>query len=394
MIKISPKIFISFANNMKAMKFPFYILLALIVLPFFTQAQETALDSIRKSKKYGIPIISYSPETSLRFGIVGIYLFRTNNKNLDTQLSSLRTPITYTINRQIKLGISYDIFLNENKHIFTGQAEWLSFPLSFWGVGSDTPDEAEELFTTETGNIQFSYFCLLKNSLYIGGQLNYINSVISEKETGGLLASDGSIPGNNGGASTGLGLSFRYDKRDNYLNASTGPFLEGTITYNRQAFGGDFDYTKLVLDGRHFFKVNGGHILAFQAFSEYNWGSPPFEQMALLGGKTIMRGHYLGRFRDNASGAVQAEYRLPLGRKTWLAGDDKLKFWQRWGLIGFFGLGNVGSTYADLFNGKWKYSMGVGVRVMILPEEQINFRLDFGFGTQTPGFYFNIREAF
>ena len=376
------------------MKIPFYILVALLSISTFAQAQETTLDSIRKSKKYGIPIISYSPETSLRFGLVGIYLFRANNKNLNTQLSSLRTPITYTINRQIKLALSYDVFLNDNKHIFTGEFEWLSFPLSYWGIGSNTPNDAEELFTTETGNIKISYYCLLKNNLYAGAILNWSNSLITEKDPEGLLADDGPALGNNGGKSAGLGLGFRYDKRDNYLNASTGPFLEASIVYNRQDFGGDFDYTKLLVDGRHYFKVNRGHILAFQALTEYNWGNPPFEQLALLGGKTIMRGHYLGRFRDNVLAGAQAEYRLPLGRKTWLAGEEKLKFWQRWGLIGFFGMGNVGPSYSELFNGKWKYSVGIGVRIMILPEEQINFRLDFGFGTQTPGFYFNIREAF
>lgn len=376
------------------MKIPFYILVALLSLSTFAQAQETSLDSIRRSKKYGIPIISYSPETSLRFGLVGIYLFRANNKNLDTQLSTLRTPITFTINGQIRLALSYDIFLDDNKHIFTGEVGWLKFPLSFWGVGSDTPEDAEELFTTETGNLAISYYCLLKNNLYAGGLLNWSNSNITEKNKEGLLADDGPVAGNNGGISSGLGLGFRYDKRDNYLNASTGPFLEASIVYNRKAFGGNFDYTKLLVDGRHYVKVNGGHILAFQTLTEYNWGNPPFEQMALLGGRTIMRGHYLGRFRDKVLGAAQMEYRLPIGRKNWLADEEKLKFWQRWGLVGFFGLGNVGESYPDLFNGQWKYSVGVGIRILVLPEEQINFRLDFGFGTQNPGFYFNIREAF
>lgn len=376
------------------MRIPLYILLAIIALPFFAQSQDTVVDSIRKSKKYGIPIISYSPETSLRFGLVGIYLFRTNTKNLDTQLSSIRTPLTYTLNKQIKLALSYDIFLNANQHIFTGEFQWLRFPLSFWGIGSDSPDEAEEIFTSETGISQLSYFCLLKNNLYLGAQLNWINSLVTEKNPTGLLADDGLVYGNKGGTSIGLGLSFRYDRRDNYLNAGTGPFVETILTYNRKAFGGDFDYTKLQVDARHFITLNNGHILAFQAFSEYNWGRPPFEQMALLGGGMIMRGYYLGRFRDNTSGAIQAEYRLPLGRKTWLAAEEKLKFWQRWGLIGFAGMGNVSSSYTELLKGDWKYSWGIGFRFIILPEEQINFRLDFGFGSNNTGFYINIREAF
>ena len=48
----------------------------------------------------------------------------------------------------------------------------------------------------------------------------------------------------------------------------------------------------------------------------------------------------------------------------------------------------------DIDLSKIKTSIGVGVRYLVLPKERINVRIDLGFGTQHPGLYFNIREAF
>jgi hypothetical protein len=162
-----------------------------------------------------------------------------------------------------------------------------------------------------------------------------------------------------------------------------------------ESLGSDFDYNKLVLDFRYYVKVvQSRHVLAFQLLTEHNWGDPSFETMALLGGDEIMRGHYLGRFRDNSMYAAQVEYRLPLIRSHWDDDRDKIPFKERWGIVGFLGFGRVAPTISDFRIEGTKKSMGFGIRYLAMPKERINIRVDFGFGTQTPGVYFNIREAF
>jgi hypothetical protein len=159
--------------------------------------------------------------------------------------------------------------------------------------------------------------------------------------------------------------------------------------------GSDYEFTKLQLDFRHFMQTfRKRHVLAFNILAEQNWGDPTFETMALLGGEQIMRGHYLGRFRDKTMLAAQIEYRLPLGRPYWIDERKKMPFWERWGLVGFVGLGNVAPGITDLGFENIKSSMGFGLRYAAMPHERLNIRLDFGFGTQTPGFYLNIRESF
>jgi hypothetical protein len=71
-----------------------------------------------------------------------------------------------------------------------------------------------------------------------------------------------------------------------------------------------------------------------------------------------------------------------------------MPFWERWGMVGFVGIGNVAPSISELGFGLLKSSWGLGLRYAAIPEERLNIRIDFGFGTQNPGFYLNIREAF
>ncbi len=357
---------------------------------------QTPLPKIEEgNRKFILPLATFSPETSLRLGAVGIYIFRLPNAQPGTLLSSIKAPITYTLLNQIKARFSFEIFLDENKHIYEGYVQWQRFPLLFYGLGPNSPEDNEELYTSRNYGGKFSYLNKVGRKVFIGGQFEWINNKIVDREEAGLLSQDGLIPGSDGGTVAGIGLSFRYDNRDNNFNAARGPFIEGKFTTYNKTFTSDFDFTKFTLDVRHFLEVFDKHVLAFQFLSEYNWGDPSFETMALLGGDIIMRGHILGRFRDKAFWAAQTEYRLPVNRAHWFSkGLGKLRFFERWGLVGFAGLGTVGSGFSDIGNSEIKYSLGVGIRFLVLPEERVNVRLDFGFGTQQPGFYFNIREAF
>ena len=342
-----------------------------------------------------LPIITYSPETSLRLGAIGVYFFRGKNAPDGTQLSSIKMPVNYTLNKQVKVRLSYEIFLDDNRHIFKGEAEWIKYPLLFWGIGNDSPDSNEEIYTTRTMTFDFSYLGKVMPGFFLGTRFIRQSSKISEVEEDGLLIQEGLIPGNEGALTSGLGVIARFDRRDNNFNATTGPFIQADLISYQSWLGSEFEFTKLRLDLRHYLPVfQDRHVLAFNLVTEQNWGDPTFETMALLGGDQIMRGHYDGRFRDKAMLAAQMEYRLPLGRKSWIDEREKMPFWERWGLVGFAGLGNVAPGLSELSLDHFKSSLGFGLRYAAIPDERLNIRVDFGFGTQSPGFYLNIRESF
>jgi len=346
------------------------------------------------SKFYVLPFATVSPETSVQIGASPIYLFRKEGVAPETQLSSLRLPLSYTLNNQFKAKFEADYYSDQNAHLVSFVAEWLNFPLLFWGLGNNTQDADEELYTTQLFNTELGYLKSLGSGFFLGLGYRYINSEITEVQAGGILEQPGLIPGNNGTIVSGFIFNFRFDNRDNYLNAASGFYADVKLASYEPWLGSNFDFTRLDLDLRKYFKPFNKHVLAFQALLVNIWGDPSFETMALLGGKMIMRGHYEGRFRDNSLYAAQAEYRIPLVRANWIDTRDKVPFRERWGLVVFLGAGDVASSYGDINFREIKPSYGFGIRYLAIPKERINLSLDFGFGTQFPGIYFNIREAF
>ena len=345
-------------------------------------------------KFYVLPIISASPETSLRIGAAGVLLFRRKGMSPETQLSSMRVPISYTLNNQFKGKLDGNYYSNGNKHIINGTVEWFNFPLLFYGIGNSTLDTDEEIYTTQTLSIELSYLKLIVKKVYIGLGFSYLQSDIVKFEDNGLLAQPGLVPGNTGSVTSGFNLIFRFDSRDNILCASSGIYADLKIVNYSKRTGSEFDFTRIDLDFRKFFIAFGKHVLAFQMVLAKTWGSPSFETMALLGGNNIMRGHYVGRYRDNSLYAAQVEYRVPIGRSDWIDSRKIMSFKERWGVVGFIGFGDVVPSFGEIEVNSIKSSVGFGIRYLVLPKERINVRLDFGFGTQKPGLYFNIRESF
>ena len=121
--------------------------------------------------------------------------------------------------------------------------------------------------------------------------------------------------------------------------------------------------------------------MALQLYGRFVPGSPPFYELAALGGSTIMRGYFQGRYRDKSYTAAQIEYRGHV--------------WWRFGVVAFAGTGDVfGSDASDLSFANLKYSYGFGLRFLFNRQEKINLRADFGFGQDTKGVYFGLEEAF
>jgi hypothetical protein len=135
-----------------------------------------------------------------------------------------------------------------------------------------------------------------------------------------------------------------------------------------------------MLDYRHFFHLTGDHVIAARFYGETQGGLVPYYHLAMLGGDELLRGYYLGRWRDKNLAAIEAEYRFPL-------------IW-RFGGVVFGGLGEIARRVTDLGSEPVRWAVGGGLRFSLNSDEHLNLRLDAGFGPGTYGFYFTAKEAF
>ena len=143
--------------------------------------------------------------------------------------------------------------------------------------------------------------------------------------------------------------------------------------------GSSFNYTRITFDLAKYFSYKK-NILALNLYTIYSPDDLPFFQMGVLGGIKKMRGFYEGRYRDNNVLVFQAEYRR-----------------QIIGILGFTLFGDVGQVahrYNEFSAQHWRYTYGVGLRIMLDRVQRINLRFDLAMGNKKILPYFTVAEAF
>ncbi len=365
------------------------LLYFLLLLCFQGKAAETDSTLLSKFKvvrfltghKYlTSPFVFYMPETSWVLGI-GIKRFFNAGGEGDslTRVSNSAVFVQYSLNNQLMIEHNYQIFTNKEKYYIVGFYGFNRFPVNYYGAGKDASLDKKELISFD--HIRFENLTLRKIStgFFAGLGWRYFKTFRIQGQNGILEQSQ--IAGFQGSEISGLNASVLFDNRDNVLTPSTGTFAQIEWATHRTWWGSTHQFDKTIIDVRQYWRLlpSRDDVVALQTYMQLMNGNIPFNELSQLGGDMIMRGYYLGSFRDNNLLAVQAEYR-----------------WQvlkRWGIIGFAGLGGVNNSLA-LAQYQWKPSYGGGLRFKINRKENVNVRIDYGFGEGQQNLYFFIAEAF
>jgi outer membrane protein assembly factor BamA len=357
------------------------LLVALVKLPISIQAAPPG-DSLRAKKDrrlIALPALLRSPETKWGAGAAMSITFNAGRANSSSRTSNVQALGLYTQRSQKLIGVESTLFFNDENYILRFHGTYSFFPDKFWGLGNKTNFRNPELFTYEQFFIFPQLLKRIYKKLYAGISLEYQNVLRFHHQPQGLFINQ-NINGRHGGIVSGVGGLLTWDSRDNAFSPSHGQFAEISTTVFSDGTKSDFTYTNYAFDLRNYFQVQPGHVLAFQAYGNFNRGIVPFLSLASMGGSTIMRGYYSGRFRDNNLVAAQAEYRMHI--------------WKRWGIVGFAGIGQVGNRLENFAFDRFKYAVGTGLRFALKPEERLNLRIDYGVAQHSRGVYLTIAEAF
>jgi outer membrane protein assembly factor BamA len=335
----------------------------------------------RGLKLAAYPYAFYTPETELAFGAGGILTFYTSKEQEELRPSKVSLSGYYSTRKQYKFSQTTQLYLDRNRWFLSFPLEFGFYVDKFWGVGNQTLDTAEvdydvrvfagrfvvegptpvPFFTRDGFIYEFSYRDITdpKNNPYLGD----------------------SVLGSDGGLTSGVGFDLVKDTRDHTFFPNNGGFHRLNFLWYTSILGSDFNFGEIEVDLRRYFAVAPDQVIALQGYGRFVPGSPPFYELSALGGGTIMRGYFQGRYRDRHYAAAQVEYRGHV--------------WWRLGVVAFAGAGDVfGSDASDFSFSNLKYSYGFGLRLLFNRQEKINLRADFGFGQDTKGVYFGLEEAF
>ena len=299
-----------------------------------------------------------------------------------TRPSTAQLFASYTAKQQVRVFAELDRWTRGNAWHMTGHLEWKRFPLPFYGFGDRAPESAEEFYTPSGVLASAVVQRRVRGPLYLLGGYSFQESRIIVTEQDGILAR-GVTVGDRGGRVGQLQAGAIWDDRDDVFAPRRGTFVQATGSVAAAAFASEYDFRRLVVDGRHFISLGASRVLALQAVAEFTGGNAPFDQISLTGNSNYLRGYTHGRFRDRDLASAQAELRAPLvGKFGWAA---------------FAGAGRIASRPSDLLGGSARLlpSYGLGVRRTLFANSRSAIRVDYARGgAGQAGLYVALNEAF
>lgn len=323
-----------------------------------------------------VPIYSYSPEAGNIYGLAKFNVLNLSKKDTISKPSKLSEVFTLSSLGRINASIATTLVFNENKYLVISYVNYKKEPEYIWDIGNTITEDPEQDIIQR---FVFAGTALrkVKGEFYVGVPFDLSSYFDIQTDSNSFLVTD-SVAGLSGGTSFGLGVAAAYDTRDNRYNPRHGSFLLGTALFYPV---GPYSFSKFAVDVRKYLPWAKQNVLAGQITTSYAWGNVPFYELPEMGGPNQMRGYYQGGLRDNV--LVDAQVAL------------RIHIWNIFGIVGWFGVGQVQNSYSQVALDQFHLSYGPGLRIKVDSKHDTNLRFDFGFGPGgIQGFYVDFGEAF
>lgn len=357
---------------------------------FVRYIAESNVDSSfeRKVDMSFVPAIYYSPSTSAGLAVMAAGLYRLDKKKRNIPASDFSVYATASLIGFYRIGVKgNNIFKDDNQRIVYN-AEFYSQPTYFWGVGYDAAVENSAIkYLASRCIVEGKFLQKITKGLYVGAGIDYNYHF---GKFGGKYTSQEALMLRLGGEgvrynAAGISLYIEYDTRNAISAPQRGVYLavQGKVRpKGMNSVGQTLWSGRLVVD--YYQRLWRGAVLALDLRGELNSKGTPWVYNASIGGTSVMRGYYAGRFNDLCAITLQAELRQSI--------------YKGFGAVAWGGAGNVFSTFSSFDWGATLPTYGVGLRYGV--KHGLNIRLDYGFGGKDSngklihGAVFSFNEAF
>jgi hypothetical protein len=182
-------------------------------------------------------------------------------------------------------------------------------------------------------------------------------------------------PGGRAVKSSGLGLTFEHDSRDNFFTPSSGwkAYLE-SMFYSPD-IGGDDKYQTYRAQVFGYLPLEKSFVLGGRLDARAGRGDVPFYQLPFV----ELRGIPAARYQDENAGVAEAELR-------WNATP-------RWALVGVLGAGRAWGSSTEFGDAETVTSWGAGFRYLIARRLGIYMGVDLAKGPEETAIYIQAGSA-
>lgn len=345
--------------------------------------------AISQGKPWFSPLVgpAYTADAGLLIYGGFLYSFRANKKDSISQRSSLPATIYYSTKGNFGINASVKTFWMEEKIRFDAKIVLKDKDHHYYGKGYEEIEntyqsDSTTLYHQSRASLVMDFYYKIHPSVYAGAK--FASSYTSMKDYSAGVEEDPYLSQfDEVYGLLGLGAQLSYDTRDIVVNAWSGMYVNVSAMFFDKALGSTYGFQEYEFDTR-FYKtfIREGNVMAFRFFTRAAYGDVPITDLSDFAGGKNLRGYYLGHYRDNVTSFVLGEWRYKFKKAD--------KILSKSGLVVWLGAGSIAADVPGLT--KWLPNGGFGYRLELQP--RMNVCVDFGFGRDTQGVYFNFVEAF
>jgi hypothetical protein len=336
---------------------------------------EAATETARAVNRVLIPVPLVNPQLGAGLGLAAVWFY--------TPPGSTR-PWTSGVgglvssNGSIAAGGLHQMSLSRDRFRVEVQGGYGRLNLNYFVTG---PDSGETVVPIEQKPALFEgrVTTRIARNLQMGVRFRFLNMSTTVRDPAGVPA-DVDLSELENYQLGAIGPLLTYERTDRAMNPREGTRISGQWLFALPGLGSDSAYNKAIVTANRFFAVSERTVAAFRASGCSASSKAPFFDLCLFGSSANLRGYESGRFRDNASWAVQTELRRDLN--------------DRFGVVGFAGVGGVAPGLGDIGSEPLLPAAGFGVRYKVARDYGINLRLDVAVGRDSRAVYVGLGEAF
>ena len=320
-----------------------------------------------------LPIISPITEPAVGYGAVVAGVFFMPKKKLDSDSKKFVMPDMVgaagglTENGTWLAGAGYSGYWNNDRIRYRGILAYAQVKLKYYGLGGGILEKYPIKFSLN------SYFLLQQAIFRIGNSNFLLGGKYQFLKTNVILFENSSIPifepKDLDLLSSGIGFIAEYEKLNNLLSPTSG--IRINITYDQylEIIGSDRDNGRVTFYTHYYQPILKGWTCGLRVESIVATGDNPFYMLPFIS----LRGVPAMRYQGELTALVETE--------------QQFMFTQRWGVVGFGGLGITYKDLSSMEEGATAWNAGVGFRYLIARLLGLKMGIDVARGPENWAFY-------
>jgi hypothetical protein len=175
------------------------------------------------------PIFGFEPEASGTFGAGGTIYYNIDPLNPEQRLDEYTVNATYSLRNQGTLSFTTAKYLIGNELHLKGELVLMRSTGSYYGIGPNTPDSAEEEYMRMGIQPNLALLFQAAQNLSIGPKIELCYSDLYDIDPEGALANDAGGSGQSFYTGVGLMVSYNSTNRKLYKVEGTRADLSGML---------------------------------------------------------------------------------------------------------------------------------------------------------------------